>query len=142
MNKVILVGNLVKNVDLRFIQGTGTAMAQFTIAVAKRLNKEKKAELEAKGKQTSDFIRCKSFGKTAETISQHFSKGNKILVEGSIDTGSYKKDDGTTVYTTDVLVNNFEFVESFKKETKDDDFTFDNNVVGINDDEDLDDIPF
>jgi single-strand DNA-binding protein len=140
MNKVVLLGRMIKDVDLRFVGGTGTAVAQFTLACDKRLSRDKKAEFEEKGKQTADFIRCKSFGKTAETISQYFGKGSKILLEGSIDTGSYKKDDGTTVYTTDVLVNNFEFVESAKKKDKED-FSFGSEFEQIEDD-DSDSIPF
>ena len=126
MNKVIVLGRIVKDVDLRVIQGSGTAVAQFTVAADKKLSREKKSDFESQGKPTADFIRCKTFGKTAETIAKYFSKGSKILIEGSIDTGSYKKDDGSTVYTTDVLVNNFEFVESTKKQEtkKEDDFSF------------------
>jgi len=135
MNKVILMGNLVRDVDIKFIPGSGMAVAVFTIACGKRLSKDKKIELEAQGKPTSDFIRCKAFGKTAETIGNYFSKGSKILLEGAIDTGSYEKD-GVKHYTTDILVNSFEFVESAKKAEKQDDLKFD-DFQSIEDDSDV-----
>lgn len=121
MNKVILLGRMIKDVELRFMAGSGTAVANWTLAVDKGLSRDKKAEFESQGKNTADFIRCKAFGKRAETIADYFSKGSEILVEGSIDTGSYKKPDGTTVYTTDINVMNFNFTGGSKK--KDDNFS-------------------
>lgn len=106
MNKVILIGNLTKDVDLSFAAGSGTAVARFTVAVGRM----KKGE--------SDFISCISFGKTAETIAQYFFKGSKIALEGHIQTGSYEAKDGTKRYTTDVIVDRFEFVGSQGKEEK------------------------
>lgn len=100
MNKVVLIGNLTKDVDLSFAAGSGTAVGRFTIAVARM----KKGE--------SDFPNCISFGKTAETIAQYFFKGSKIAIEGHIQTGSYDAKDGTKRYTTDVIVDRFEFVGS------------------------------
>lgn len=104
MNKVVLIGNLVKDVDLSFAAGSGTAVARFTVAVARM----KKGE--------SDFPNCISFGKTAETIAQYFFKGSKIAIEGHIQTGSYEAKDGTKRYTTDVIVDRFEFVGQGKGE--------------------------
>ena len=98
MNKVVLIGNLTKDVDLSFAAGSGTAVGRFTVAVARM----KKGE--------SDFPNCISFGKTAETIAQYFFKGSKIAIEGHIQTGSYDAKDGTKRYTTDVIVDRFEFV--------------------------------
>lgn len=100
MNKVVLIGNLTKDVDLSFAAGSGTAVGRFTVAVAR----VKKGE--------SDFPNCISFGKTAETIAQYFFKGSKIAIEGHIQTGSYDAKDGTKRYTTDVIVDRFEFVGS------------------------------
>jgi single-strand DNA-binding protein len=100
MNKVVLIGNLTKDVDLSFAAGSGTAVGRFTVAVARM----KKGE--------SDFPNCISFGKTAETIAQYFFKGSKIAIEGHIQTGSYDAKDGTKRYTTDVIVDRFEFVGS------------------------------
>lgn len=102
MNKVVLIGNLTKDPELNFTAGSGTAVARFTVAVARM----KKGE--------SDFINCIAFGKTAETIAQYFFKGSKIAIEGHIQTGSYDAKDGTKRYTTDVIVDRFEFVESSK----------------------------
>lgn len=98
MNKVVLIGNLTKDVDLSFAAGSDTAVGRFTVAVARM----KKGE--------SDFPNCISFGKTAETIAQYFFKGSKIAIEGHIQTGSYDAKDGTKRYTTDVIVDRFEFV--------------------------------
>ncbi len=98
MNKVVLIGNLTKDVDLSFAAGSGTAVGRFTVAVARM----KKGE--------SDFPNCISFGKTAETIAQYFFKGSKIAIEVHIQTGSYDAKDGTKRYTTDVIVDRFEFV--------------------------------
>ena len=106
MNKVVLIGNLTKDVDLSFAAGSCTAVARFTVAVARM----KKGE--------SDFPNCISFGKTAETISQYFFKGSKIAVEGHIQTGSYDAKDGTKRYTTDVIVDRFEFVGSSKNDNQ------------------------
>lgn len=104
MNKTILMGRLVKDPDLKFATGSGTAVCKFTVAV-NRFKKEDGA----------DFINCVAFNKTAETIAQYMVKGSQILLEGSMQTGSYEKEDGTKVYTTDVLVNRFEFAGSKKE---------------------------
>ncbi|MDU7363008.1 single-stranded DNA-binding protein [Clostridium sp.] len=106
MNKVVLIGNLTKDVDLSFAAGSGTAVGRFTVAVARM----KKGE--------SDFPNCISFGKTAETIAQYFFKGSKIAIEGHIQTGSYDAKDGTKRYTTDVIVDRFEFVASNKNDSQ------------------------
>jgi single-strand DNA-binding protein len=101
MNKVVLLGRLTKDPELRFAAGSGTAVSRFTIAVNRQF---KKGE--------TDFINCVAFGKTAETISQYFIKGKQIAVAGSLRTGSYDAQDGTKRYTTDVAVESFSFTES------------------------------
>lgn len=101
MNKVILMGRLTKDPELRFAAGSGTAVTRFSIAITRAHKREE-----------SDFINCVSFGKTAETIAQYFSKGKPIAVTGSIRTGSYDDKDGNKRYTTDVAVDTFEFVLS------------------------------
>lgn len=101
MNKVVLIGRLVKDPELRFTAGSGTAVSRFTVAVNRQFKKDE-----------TDFINCVAFGKTAETISQYFVKGQQIAVTGSIRTGSYEAQDGTKRYTTDVAVESFEFVGS------------------------------
>ena len=105
MNKVIVVGNLTKSIELRYT-GTGLAVANFTLAI-KRETKNKDGEYD------SDFINCIAFGNHAEMISKFFDKGSKIGIEGHIQSGSYEKD-GKKVYTTDVVVENVHFVESKK----------------------------
>lgn len=99
MNKAILIGRLTKDPDVR--KGNDTAIARYTLAVDRR-NKNKEA----------DFISCVAFGKAAEFAEGYLHKGTKIAVTGRIQTGSYTKGDGTKVYTTDVVVDNHEFVES------------------------------
>ena len=97
MNNVVLMGRMVRDPELRF-SSSGKAFARFTIAVNRT-------------KDNTDFISCVAWEKTAESIAEYFRKGQRILLQGSIQTGSYEKN-GQTVYTTDVLVNRFEFVES------------------------------
>ena len=105
INKVILLGNLTKDPEL-IRTGDGIAIAKFTLAVSRQLKKNE-----------ADFINCIAFGKIGETITQYFNKGSKIAITGNIRTGSYDAKDGTKRYTTDVIVETFEFVESKKKET-------------------------
>lgn len=101
MNKVILIGRLTKDPELRFTAGSGMAVSRFTVAVNRQFKKDE-----------TDFINCVAFGKTAETISQYLTKGRQIAVIGSIRTGSYDAQDGTKRYTTDVAVESFEFIGS------------------------------
>lgn len=103
MNSVNLVGRLTKDPEIKYTNN-GASIARFSIAVDRRFAKE--------GEPTADFINCVAFGKTAEFIEKYFHKGNRIGLGGRIQTGSYKKQDGTTVYTTDVIAENVEFVES------------------------------
>lgn len=102
MNKAQLVGRLTKDVEVRYSQGDSQmAIARFTVAVDRR------------GKNNeADFISCVAFGKTAEFIEKYFSKGNRIGICGHIQTGSYTDKDGKKVYTTEVVADEAEFVES------------------------------
>lgn len=104
MNVVNLLGRLTKDPDIRYstVGEDQKAIARFTLAVDRR-------------SEGTDFISCVTFGKTAETIEKYVKKGTKIAVEGRIQTGSYTNKEGKTVYTTDVIVNNFEFAESKKE---------------------------
>ena len=106
INKVVLLGRLTKDPELRYAAGSGTAVCRFTVAINGQFKKDE-----------TDFINCVAFGKTGETIVQYITKGRQIAVTGSIRTGSYDAQDGTKRYTTDVIVETFEFVESKKKET-------------------------
>ncbi len=96
LNSVILQGRLCADPDVRYTQDQ-KVVARFRIAVNRFKNDE------------TDFINCVSFGKTAELIEKYFKKGSEILVNGRLQTGSYTKEDGTKVYTTDVIVNEINF---------------------------------
>ena len=110
LNQVTLFGRLTKEPELRYSQ-SGMANVFVTIAVDRGMSKEKRQEAQANNQPTADFIQCKAFGKTAEMLGNYFKKGNRILVEGRIQTGSYEKE-GQRVFTTDVIVNRVHFVES------------------------------
>lgn len=102
LNNVILMGRLTRDVDLRYSQGSNTAVGRFTLAVDRDYQKEGE-------ERVADFINCVSFGKTAEFIDKHFTKGSMLAVVGSIQTGSYDNKDGQKVYYTEVLVNKASF---------------------------------
>lgn len=106
MNKVILMGRLTRDAEVRYSQGdASTAVARFTLAVDRRFKRDNED-------QSADFIGCVAFGKTGEFLERYGRKGTKFLVEGRIQTGSYTNKDGQRVYTTDVVVENLEFAES------------------------------
>lgn len=105
MNKVILVGRLTRDPDVRYGGANNTAVARFTLAVDRNKRRED-------GEQEADFISCVAFGTTAETIEKYVVKGTKLVIEGHIQTGSYTNKDGVKVYTTDVVVDRMEFAES------------------------------
>ena len=105
MNKVILMGRLTRDPEVRYSQGaTATAIARFSIAVDRRFKRD--------GEPDADFINCVAFGRTGEFIERYGHKGTKFVVEGRIQTGSYTNKDGQKVYTTDVVVEDQEFAES------------------------------
>lgn len=105
MNKVILMGRLTRDPEVRYTQGdNASAVARFSLAVDRKFKKD--------GEQTADFISCVAFGKTGEFIEKYGRKGTKFVVEGRIQTGSYTNKDGQKVYTTDVVVEQVEFAES------------------------------
>ena len=105
MNAVQLVGRLVREPDVKYSQD-GRAHARITLAVDRRFRKE--------GEQNADFISCVAFGKTAEFIEKYFHKGMRMGLTGRIQTASYKNQQGNMIYTTDVICENIEFVESKK----------------------------
>lgn len=103
MNQVNLIGRLTKDPELSFAAGNGTTICRFTLAVNRpQLDKNKPKE--------ADFINCVSFGKRAEAIQKYVAKGHLFRVTGNIRTGSYDAKDGTKRYTTDVMVEDFEFL--------------------------------
>lgn len=120
MNNVILTGRIAKDLEIRYTQ-TGKAYCRLTLAVDRGMSKEKKQEAEAKGQQTADFISCVAWNKLAETINRYSGKGRKILVEGSIQTGSFTAEDGSKRYTTDILVNRAEILEFVDNNTTSED---------------------
>ena len=112
MNNVSLMGRLTRDPEVRYSANTQLANARFSVAVDRRLSKEKRMEAENNNQPTADFINCVAFGRTAEVIGQYFHKGNRIAITGHIQTGSYENQQGQRVYTTDVVVDSFDFIES------------------------------
>ncbi len=105
MNKVILVGRLTRDPEVRYSQGENTmAIARYTIAVNRRFKRE--------GDPEADFIRCVVFGRAAEFAEKYFRQGLRIAISGRIQTGSYTNKEGIKVYTTEVVVEEQEFAES------------------------------
>lgn len=105
MNKVILMGRLVRDPEVRYSQGEkATEVARFGFAVPRKFKRDNEPDC--------DFINCVAFGKQAEFIEKYTHKGIKLLVDGRIQTGSYANKDGVKVYTTDVIVESCEFAES------------------------------
>ena len=98
MNKVVMCGNITRELEINQSQ-SGMSILKFSVAL-QRMKKDDGA----------DFVNCIAFGKTAETINQYMSKGSKILFEGHVQTGSYDNKEGNKVYTTDFVVDRFEFV--------------------------------
>lgn len=109
MNKVVLIGYLTKDPDLRYTQN-GRAMATFTLAVDKQLSREKKQEMEAQGKATADFPRIVVWDKMGENASRYLKKGSRCAIDGSIQTGSYEDNNGNRVFTTDIVAQHVEFL--------------------------------
>lgn len=105
MNKVILMGRLTRDPEIRYSQTSEpVAIARYTLAVDRRFKRE--------GEQTADFINCVVFGKGAEFAEKYLHQATKIVVTGRIQTGSYTNREGKKVYTTDVVVEEQEFAES------------------------------
>lgn len=105
MNKVVLMGRLTRDPEVRYSNGEkATAVARFTLAVDRRFKRD--------GDQNADFISCVAFGKSAEFIEKYFRQGMRVTICGHIQTGSYTNRDGQKVYTTDVVVEEQEFAES------------------------------
>lgn len=124
MNKVILIGRLTKDPELNFAAGSGTAVCKFNLAVARPFKKDE-----------TDFINCIAFGKTGETIAQYITKGRQLAVTGSIRTGSYDAKDGSKRYTTDIVVDSFEFIGQGNNNQNNN--TNQNNFGGMDFEEDM-----
>lgn len=109
MNKVILMGRLTRDPDVRYSSGDNAmAIARYTLAVDRRRTSRNGGD----DQQTADFINCVAFGRAGEFAEKYFRKGTKIAITGRIQTGSYTNKDGQKVYTTDVVVEDQEFAES------------------------------
>ena len=107
MNKVILMGRLTRDPDIRAATGENTmTIARYTLAVDRRTRKTDT------GEPTADFISCMAFGKAAEFAEKYFHQGMRVLITGRIQTGSYTNKDGQKVYTTDVIIDEQEFADS------------------------------
>ena len=105
MNKVILMGRLTRDPEVRYSQGdNATDIARFTLAVDRRIKRDNEASV--------DYINCVSFGRSAEFAEKYFHKGTKIVIVGRIQTGSYTNKDGQKVYTTDIVIEEQDFAES------------------------------
>ncbi len=144
MNNVVLIGRAAIDPELRFVPGSGMAVANVTMAIDKGLKSDKKKEFEAQGKPTADFIRIVVWGKQAENLSVYIQKGKLFAVQGSISTSSYKAQDGSMRYKTEVLANRVEFLEWGEKTKQSaEDFSFGTpsfeDFQAIEDD---DDVPF
>ena len=103
MNKCVVIGRLTKDCDVKFLEG-GNSVTKFTLAVQRRGKKD-----------VADFIPCVAFNKTGEIIATHCKKGAKIGVNGHLQSGSYKAQDGTMKYTLDLFVDEFEFCDSIQR---------------------------
>ena len=105
MNKVILMGRLTRDPEIRYSQGErSTAVARYSLAVNRTFKRD--------GEPDADFINCVAFGRQAEFAEKYFHKGIRIVITGRIQTGSYTNKDGVRVYTTEVIVGDQEFAES------------------------------
>lgn len=115
MNKSILTGRLTKDIDFRTAQ-SGTSIARFTLAVDRRRKDD-----------GADFISCVAFGKTADLMDKYVSKGQKVGIIGHIQTGSYEKD-GRKTYTTDIIVDEVEFLERKKEKEQVEQYDYQNDL--------------
>lgn len=129
MNKVIEIGRLVADPEIRYSTGEKqTCIARFRIAVQRKFK--------TNGQYESDFISCVAMGKTGEFVEKYFHKGDMIALDGRIQTGSYTNKDGQKVYTTDVVAESVEFAQSKSESKKNSDF------VDIPDNVNSDELPF
>lgn len=123
MNNVILMGRLTRDPELKYSQ-SGKAYCRFTVAINRDFNKDE-----------ADFINCLAFGKTAETIAEWLGKGRRIALHGRIQTGNYENKNGDKVNTFEVVADRFEFVDSAKSDTN-------NNQKNSDEVADDEDFPF
>lgn len=127
MNKVILMGRLTRDPEVRYANGANgqMAVARFSIAVDRVFKRD--------GEQSADFINCVAFGKNGEFVEKYITKGTKIALEGRWQTGSYTNKDGAKVYTNDCVVEHMEFAESKRTESNNADDEFLRVPVNVDD---------
>ena len=136
MNKVIIVGRLTRDPEIKYSTGeNATAIARFSLAVNRKFKNDE-------GNYDADFINCVAFGKTAEFIEKYFSKGMAMGISGRIQTGNYTNKEGQKVYTTDVVVEETEFVESKNKTTSENTATNNANVQSDFEEASEEELPF
>lgn len=127
MNKVIIMGRLTRDPDVRYTQGQESlCVARYTLAVDRRQKKD--------SEPAADFINCVAFGKAGEFAEKYLKKGTKLIVSGRIQTGSYTNKDNQKVYTTDVVAEEQEFAESKRTDSTEETSDFQNIPEGIEDD--------
>lgn len=129
MNNVVLTGRLTRDPELRYSQ-SGMAVARYTLAVDRYRD------------EGADFVNCKAFGKVAEFAEKHLTKGKKICIAGHIETGSYTNKNGEKVYTTEVVVEQHEFLEPRKQEKPIEMPPQDDGFMDVPDDVDDEGLPF
>ncbi len=115
MNSVNLVGRLTADPEIRSTND-GTSISTFSIAIDRPLSQAKKEQYSAEGRSTADFPRIKVWGRQAESANSYLKKGSMVGVTGSVTTGSYVKEDGSKVYTTDITASRLRFIPSGSKE--------------------------
>lgn len=115
LNKVILIGRLVRDPELKYTQ-SNMAVCTFTLAVDKNLSREKREEAEAAGRPTADFPRVIVWGKMGENASRYLFKGSLCAIEGRLQTGSYQdRESGKTIHTTDVIADNVTYLSNLNQ---------------------------
>lgn len=135
MNKAVLIGRLVRDPDVKYTQGAQPmAVARYTLAVDRAYARDRE--------QTADFINCVAFGKNGEFAQKYLHKGTKIAIEGRIQTGSYTDKEGRKVYTTDIVVEHHEFVESKSNSGNNQPSPDADGFVSIPDNVDSESLPF
>lgn len=130
MNKVILCGRFTREHVIRYLnQADAMTILSNSIAVGRKTKKDE-----------TDFINVKAFGQTAENINKYFSKGSLILIEGHIQTGSYENKEKQRVYTTEIVIDSFEFTDEKKRSESSE--TKQNELYTVEETVDNDDLPF
>lgn len=134
MNKIVLLGRLTRDIELR--QAGETSVANFSLAVNRTFHRD--------GEPDADFFNCVAFGKRAETLAQYVHKGNQLAIEGHVQIGSYTNKDGVNVKTFDVMIDGFDFISSKSNKTENETSESKTEVPTENFDLDLeiDELPF